>query len=67
MSLVARRCTASTISLLNKLDGETTLERHINQDVVSNDTRQTSIDILAKILVNFVIKITDLNAMLSFL
>ena len=30
---------------LNKLDEETTLERHINQDVVSNDTRQTSIDI----------------------
>ena len=67
MSLVARRCTASTISLSNKLDEETALERHINQDVVSNDTRQTSIDILAKILVNVVIKITDLNALLSFL
>ena len=34
---------------------------------MSNDTRQTSIDILAYILVNFVIKITDLNALLSFL
>ena len=32
---------------------------------ISNDTRQTSIDILAYILVNFVIKITDLNALLS--
>ena len=66
MSLVARRSTALPYRL-NKLDEETTLERHINQDVVSNDTRQTSIDILAKILVNFVIKITDLNALSSFL
>ena len=33
---------------------------------ISNETRQTSMDILAQILVNFVIKITDLNALLSF-